>query len=135
MNPLERYFFGVSINTSLDQENLSMRVKSPMYHIAVRLLISSAFVLPSVSGITVAQTAAKTTAKTTSQAVPKAAKLPAGVTFVTSLEGISEYRLKNGLKVLLFPDSSKPTVTVNITYLLMLRNFRRGVIDRFSHLF
>lgn len=35
---------------------------------------------------------------------------------VTSVEGITEYRLANGLKVLLFPDPSKSTVTVNITY-------------------
>ena len=35
---------------------------------------------------------------------------------VTSVEGITEYRLQNGLGVLLFPDSTKPTVTVNITY-------------------
>ncbi|WLD11093.1 insulinase family protein [Planctellipticum variicoloris] len=34
---------------------------------------------------------------------------------ITEIEGISEYRLDNGLKVLLFPDSSKPTVTVNLT--------------------
>ncbi len=34
---------------------------------------------------------------------------------VTSIEGISEYQLSNGLKVLLFPDESKPTVTVNLT--------------------
>ena len=34
---------------------------------------------------------------------------------ITSIEGISEYRLENGLKVLLFPDPSKPTVTVNVT--------------------
>lgn len=34
---------------------------------------------------------------------------------VTSIEGITEYRLDNGLKVLLFPDASKPTVTVNLT--------------------
>lgn len=34
---------------------------------------------------------------------------------ITSVEGITEYRLKNGLKVLLFPDKSKPTVTVNLT--------------------
>jgi zinc protease len=39
-------------------------------------------------------------------------------TKVTSVEGITEYRLDNGLKVLLFPDSSKPTVTVNVTYLV-----------------
>ncbi|MDQ6925089.1 MAG: insulinase family protein, partial [Candidatus Eremiobacteraeota bacterium] len=35
---------------------------------------------------------------------------------MTSVEGITEYRLSNGLRVLFFPDASKPTVTVNITY-------------------
>ncbi len=35
---------------------------------------------------------------------------------VTTVEGITEYRLDNGLEVLLFPDASKPQVTVNITY-------------------
>lgn len=35
---------------------------------------------------------------------------------ITSVEGITEYRLANGLQVLLFPDNSKPTITVNITY-------------------
>lgn len=44
--------------------------------------------------------------------------LPAGVTRVTSVEGITEYRLPNGLRVLLFPDQSKQTITVNITYLV-----------------
>ena len=39
-----------------------------------------------------------------------------------SVEGITEYRLDNGLKVLLFPDSSKPTVTVNVTYLVGSRH-------------
>lgn len=34
---------------------------------------------------------------------------------ITTIEGISEYRLENGMKVLLFPDPSKPTVTVNLT--------------------
>ena len=34
---------------------------------------------------------------------------------VTSIEGITELQLDNGLKVLLFPDASKPTVTVNLT--------------------
>jgi zinc protease len=41
--------------------------------------------------------------------------LPAGVTKVTSVEGIDEYRLANGLQVLLAPDDSKPTTTVNLT--------------------
>ena len=44
--------------------------------------------------------------------------LPEGVERVTSVEGITEYRLANGLKVLLFPDQTKPTMTVNITYLV-----------------
>ena len=42
--------------------------------------------------------------------------LPRGVTQVAQVEGITEYRLKNGLTVLLFPDPSKETATVNITY-------------------
>lgn len=33
-----------------------------------------------------------------------------------SVEGITEYKLDNGLKVLLFPDNSAQTITVNITY-------------------
>ncbi len=37
---------------------------------------------------------------------------------VTSVEGITEYRLANGLRVLLFPDVSKPSITVNLTYLV-----------------
>jgi zinc protease len=39
-------------------------------------------------------------------------------TKVTTVEGITEYRLPNGLRVLLFPDPSKPTVLVNVTYLV-----------------
>ncbi|OYV79212.1 MAG: peptidase M16 [Ferrovum sp. 37-45-19] len=46
----------------------------------------------------------------------KSPALPAGVTQVTSVEGVTEYHLKNGLQVILAPDSSKPTTTVNITY-------------------
>ena len=42
--------------------------------------------------------------------------LPAGVSRVQSVEGINEYRLANGLQVLLIPDDSKPTTTVNLTY-------------------
>ena len=41
---------------------------------------------------------------------------------ITSVEGITEYRLDNGLQVLLFPDNSKPTVTVNVTYLVGSRH-------------
>ena len=44
--------------------------------------------------------------------------LPTGVERLTSVEGITEYRLKNGLRVLIFPDQSKQTITVNVTYLV-----------------
>lgn len=52
--------------------------------------------------------------------------LPAGISKITSVEGITEYRLANGLKVLLFPDDSKPTVTVNVTYLVGSRHENYG---------
>ena len=42
--------------------------------------------------------------------------LPAGVSAVAEVEGIAEYRLANGLRLLLVPDDSKPTSTVNLTY-------------------
>src|SRR6266852_1568912 len=48
--------------------------------------------------------------------------LPQGVQKVTSVEGITEYALPNGLHVLLFPDRSKPKVTVNMTYLVGSRH-------------
>src|SRR5689334_5151117 len=43
-------------------------------------------------------------------------------TKVVSVEGITEYRLSNGLRVLLFPDKSKPQTTVNVTYLVGSRH-------------
>ena len=42
--------------------------------------------------------------------------LPAGMSKVTSVEGVDEYKLANGLQVLLIQDDSKPTTTVNVTY-------------------
>jgi len=48
----------------------------------------------------------------------QAQTLPPGVQKVTAVEGITEYSLPNGLHVLLFPDPSKPKVTVNMTYLV-----------------
>ena len=41
---------------------------------------------------------------------------------VTQVEGIAEFKLDNGMKVLLFHDESKPTVTVNITYFVGSRH-------------
>ncbi len=53
-------------------------------------------------------------------------KLPDGITRITSVEGITEYRLPNGLKVLLFPDQTKQTITVNMTYLVGSRHENYG---------
>ncbi|WP_020652463.1 M16 family metallopeptidase [Massilia niastensis] len=55
-----------------------------------------------------------------------AVQLPKGVSLGPSVEGITEYRLANGLKVLLFPDASRPTVTVNVTYLVGSRHENYG---------
>jgi zinc protease len=52
--------------------------------------------------------------------------LPKGVVQGPAVEGITEYRLPNGLKVLLFPDASRPTVTVNVTYLVGSRHENYG---------
>jgi zinc protease len=43
-----------------------------------------------------------------------------------SIEGITEHRLANGLLVLLAPDESKPTTTVNMTYKVGSRNENYG---------
>ena len=48
--------------------------------------------------------------------------LPRGVQKVTSVEGITEYAFANDLHVLLFPDNSKPKITVNVVYLVGSRN-------------
>lgn len=42
--------------------------------------------------------------------------MPAGARLIRSVEGVNEYQLRNGLKILLVADSSKPTTTVSITY-------------------
>ena len=52
--------------------------------------------------------------------------LPKGVTKVTSVEGITEYRLGNGMRLLIFPDASKPTITVNMTYMVGSRHEGAG---------
>lgn len=54
-------------------------------------------------------------------------QLPEGIEEVASVEGITEYLLTdNGLKILLFPDNSKPTITVNVTYLVGSRHESYG---------
>ncbi len=57
---------------------------------------------------------------------PSPVPLPPGVAYVTSVEGIDEYTLPNGLRVLLFADPTKANVTVNITYMVGSRHENYG---------
>ncbi|WP_145309531.1 M16 family metallopeptidase [Gimesia fumaroli] len=47
---------------------------------------------------------------------------PAPPEKIRTVEGITEYSLENGMKVLLFPDASSPKVTVNLTLLVGSRH-------------
>ncbi len=56
---------------------------------------------------------------------------------VREAEGVAEYRLANGLQVLLIPDATKPTVTVNVTYRVGSRhegNGETGMAHLLEHL-
>lgn len=52
--------------------------------------------------------------------------LPGGIRAVTAVEGVDEYRLPNGLQLLLISDDSKPTTTVNLTYRVGSRHENYG---------
>src|ERR1700675_597958 len=47
---------------------------------------------------------------------------PRGITRITAVEGVTEYRLANGLRILLIPDRSIDTMTVNVTFVVGSRN-------------
>ncbi len=56
---------------------------------------------------------------------------------IATVEGITEYQMENGLKVLLFPDNSSQTITVNITYLVGSRHEgygEKGMAHLLEHL-
>jgi zinc protease len=62
---------------------------------------------------------------------------PAQPTQVASAEGLTEYSLPNGLRILLVPDTSKPTVTVNLTILVGSRHEdygEKGMAHLLEHL-
>ena len=73
--------------------------------------------LMSIALVSAAQSAAPAASK---------ASATASVIKVTSVEGLTEYRLANGLRVLLFPDASKPTLTTNIVYMVGSRHENYG---------
>ena len=77
--------------------------------------------LPFVLGLLVCLTAPRVAA---AQSPP--AQLPAATTRSASVEGITEYQLANGLRVVLIPDPTKPIITVNIVYLVGSRHENYG---------
>jgi zinc protease len=83
--------------------------------LALSLVAANVLAVPAVRAVAAAPPAS---VQQTASAAPSVA-LPRGVERVTSVEGITEYRLaSNGMRVLLFPDQTKQTITVNITYLV-----------------
>ncbi len=69
----------------------------------------------------------KSTAAKPTTPTPTAARAAATTpVFVRELGGISEYRLPNGLQILLFPDEAQSTTTVNITYRVGSRHESSG---------
>jgi zinc protease len=67
-----------------------------------------------------------TLSETTPAQSEPAASAPAPLEPTASVEGVTEYRLPNGLKLLLFPDPSVAKITVNVTYLVGSRHEGRG---------
>src|SRR5215208_6484033 len=46
----------------------------------------------------------------------------ASPTRVVSIEGVTEYKFDNGARALLFPEASRPTITINMTVLVGSRH-------------
>lgn len=73
-----------------------------------------------------AQAAAQPASQVAHPVAHKAAPASAKPRFVRELGGIEEYRLANGLQILLFPDEAQSTTTVNITYRVGSRHESQG---------
>jgi len=62
---------------------------------------------------------------------------PKGITQEATVEGLTEYRLANGFKVLFVPDPSSPQVTVNLTVFVGSRHEdygEKGMAHLFEHM-
>ncbi|HEY6722338.1 MAG TPA: pitrilysin family protein, partial [Burkholderiales bacterium] len=83
-----------------------------------RLLAATLLLLPALLSVPAAQGARAPKQSAQGAHAPK----PAALERVTSIEGVTEYRLANGLKILLIPDRSIDTIMVNVTYLVGSRH-------------
>src|SRR5258707_491297 len=66
-----------------------------------------------------------------------APKVPVSAQLIRSIEGVAEYRLPNGLQVLLYPDEAGSTVSINVTYKVGSRHEsygETGVAHRREHI-
>src|SRR5690606_6853094 len=97
---------------------LPQMLKRPL---ALALVVAGTIFLPAQ-----AQEAGTGAAAATSAPQQVGPALPAGITQGPSIEGVTEYRLENGLRVLLAPDASKANTTVNMTYLVGSRHENYG---------
>lgn len=79
------------------------------------------FLKPTLIGISITlalglSACATNTKSTTSDEVQTQQVQDSSLTYVRNVEGIDEYMLPNGMKVLFYPDPSQPKTLVNVTY-------------------
>ncbi|CAM5779452.1 pitrilysin family protein [Castellaniella caeni] len=107
------------------------RSLSTLVRLASGALLAGALAAASLAGTVTPASAATATsatrgtapdADTPSGTSTGAAILPKGIQRVVLIEGVTEYRLANGLQVLLAPDDSRAQTTVNMSYRVGSRN-------------
>ena len=92
----------------------------PRHLPALLTTVITSALLASVGSAALAQTAQ------TAQTAQPTPALPPGLVLTTQVEGITEYRLPNSLQLLLVPDDTKPSTTVNVTYRVGSRHENYG---------
>ena len=80
------------------------------------IIVLALFIMPGIHQAQGTKKKSKSVPAKSATAIPNYNNLPPSVTKGASVEGITEYFLSNGLQVLLYPDISKQTITVNVTY-------------------
>jgi zinc protease len=103
---------------------------SGMRHCSFLVLLWAALLAPALSP-------AAQSAHSSQITSPAPAAKPPVITRVAEIEGVTEYRLANGLRVLLIPDPTVDTVTLNVVYLVGSRhegNGETGMAHLLEHL-
>jgi zinc protease len=90
------------------------------------LIAASAAIVCTVQAAPAVKEAPKAVAAAKPASAARPATAAAALQPVRKVEGITEYRLPNGLQLLLAPDDAKPTTTVNLTYRVGSRHENYG---------